>query len=227
MSSISTCGNCGLEFVDHDQKRLCRACIRLLIFDNPTSGTGLEYLTPSPTPESIYYADLFRINGKIWMIQGHGKSNAAMIATNNERADDLSRDATTIIRDKKDIYGRWDIGGINKEKPDLHKLHKLDYIAFCLDERMTDNGLFSGIKENIIETDLKTYVNLCSVYPYPGYIAGKQIFSDMELRYFSDRSLMALRFMELLYGEVNVKLLLVPFMESVEKKAQLYKTCRL
>lgn len=224
--SLSTCGNCGLEFVDHDEKKWCGACIRSLIFSNPLSETPMKHLIPSPTPGSIYYADLFRINGKLWMIQGHGKSQAGRIASNNERANDLARDAVAIIRDKKDVYGRYDVGGLNQEKTDLHKLHKLDYIAFCLDERRTNNKFISGIEENIIETDIKTYSMLCSEYQYPASI-GYQIFSEAELSYFRERELMTLRFIELLYGEVNVKLLLVPFMESVEKKAQLYETYRL
>ena len=42
----------------------------------------------SQNADPIYYADLFKINNKIWMVTGAGKSKAASIASNNHNEED-------------------------------------------------------------------------------------------------------------------------------------------
>jgi hypothetical protein len=55
--------------------------------------------------ESIYYADLFRINGKVWALTGTGKSDAGMAATAEKRDDDLARDSVAFVRDEAMLMG--------------------------------------------------------------------------------------------------------------------------
>ncbi|WWW10908.1 hypothetical protein V7P26_07785 [Arcobacter cryaerophilus gv. pseudocryaerophilus] len=92
--------------------------------------------------DSIYYADLFRINNKIWMIMGYGKSEVARIASNNIEEDDISRDSTAIKAKDNILEARFDIGAINTEldeetRNELSKFHKVDYIAYCLSPEQT------------------------------------------------------------------------------------------
>lgn len=42
--------------------------------------------------DSIYYADLFLINGRAWMITGTEKSAAGRLASNRDQANDKARD---------------------------------------------------------------------------------------------------------------------------------------
>jgi hypothetical protein len=71
-------------------------------------------LEASPNADSIYYADLFNIRDKIWMITGSGKSVAARLASDNKQEADIGRDSIAIIRDNKILYGYYDAGVMPK-----------------------------------------------------------------------------------------------------------------
>ena len=78
-----------------------------------------SHLEMSKNADSIYYADLFKINNKICMITGFGKSQAARIAINKNNEADIARDAVAIIRENNILYGCYDPGGTNPVKKDL------------------------------------------------------------------------------------------------------------
>jgi|LauGreDrversion4_2_1035121.scaffolds.fasta_scaffold752443_2 hypothetical protein len=96
--------------------------------------------------DSIYYADLFRIDSKVFMLTGSGKSIAARIASHENPNDDLARDGVTIVNINGKINGRYDLGAMCKNKPkDTYTFHELDFIAHSLTESQTKQ-IFS--KEN-------------------------------------------------------------------------------
>jgi len=86
--------------------------------------------------DSIYYADLFKIKNKVWMITGAGKSKAARMAVDNNKEADLARDAVAIFRDNDILYGRYDPGAFNPTLG-IEPWSKLDFIAHCLTEEET------------------------------------------------------------------------------------------
>ena len=55
-----------------------------------------SHLEMSKNADSIYYADLFKINNKICMITGFGKSQAARIAINKNNEADIARDLSDV-----------------------------------------------------------------------------------------------------------------------------------
>lgn len=92
----------------------------------------LDNLDPSPTADSIYYADLFRIAGRCWMIMGSGKSDAARIASEKDRAADLARDSVALIRDGDVLHGRYDLGALPKDparREEVCPVRRLDVVA--------------------------------------------------------------------------------------------------
>src|SRR6185312_14712349 len=139
-----------------------------------------SHLKPSDAPDSIYYADLFEINGHAWMIQGCGKTDAARIASNRNLEAMIATDAVAIIRDGDTLFGRYDPGALNTVKPELHKLHKLSAIAYCLDEEQT-NWLVSQNrgKREIAVAGNRTLSSLCATYAYPAHMA-PHFFSENE-----------------------------------------------
>lgn len=187
-------------------------------------GHNFHHLVPSDTPENIYYADLFSIGGHTWMIQGSGKTKAARIASGGLSASMYATDAVAIIRDGVNIFGRYDAGAMNPNLPELHALHKIDALAYCLDEKQTFD-LFDSrrLPLEIVDSDAYSLSLLCATYSYPAYMA-PHFFQPDELSYFADERRMTARFRELTAGVSGVRFLLVPFMPSVEEKASLYKS---
>lgn len=180
------------------------------------------HLVPSDTPENIYYADLFRINDRNWMIQGYGKTHAAQIASDKKLEAMYATDSVAIIREGNALSGRYDPGALTTKNSDVSKPHKLDAIAYCLDEEQTVKAFAprGGVRE-IVEADADLLSALCATYPYPGSLA-PHFFTPQQFAYFSNPRRMVERFKALTVGIVGTKFLIVPHMPTVEDKAVLY-----
>ncbi|WP_129106510.1 hypothetical protein [Arcobacter sp. AHV-9/2010] len=63
---------------------------------------------------------------------------------------------------------------------------------------------------------------LSTTYWYTG-IGVNMVFSPMEVMYLNDRERRIKKFKEIVSQAKNIKLLLVPYMETLEEKANLYK----
>ncbi len=185
------------------------------------------HLIATDTPENIYYADLFCINDKNWMILGYGKSNAARIATNKIHALDMARDAVAIIRKDDELFARYDPGALSETDSELNALYKLDAIAYCLNEEQTIKA-FDSVDDDreIADAGVEVLAALCATYMYPAYLA-PHFFSQAEFKYFSSAKRMRERFVELTKNTKGTAFLLVPHMPKVEEKAALYTNCDL
>jgi hypothetical protein len=190
----------------------------------PTGHIFADFVV-SDALDSIYYADLFEINGRNWMIQGFGKTEAARIASNKEKTAILAMDSVAIIRQGDSLFGRADFGAGNYDaNSDLYRMHKIDVIAYCLDETQTHKAfqLRGGVLE-IVEVDHHILSALCATYPYPAALAA-QFASAQELELLSNPARMMQRFLELTDGAVGSKFLLVPYMPNIDDKAALYRS---
>lgn len=184
----------------------------------------LKYVR-SEYADSIYYSDLFRIDEKIWLILGFGKSEAARIASGKERNNDLSRDCTAIKAEADNLFGRYDPGAIapkNNTKSDLHKFHRIDFIAYCLSPEQTDE-VFSSRPREIIFCSAELMSVLAVVYPYPAYCA-PYAFSPEEYANLADTQRRSNKFLEKIKQSGFKNLFLVPYMIELESKARLYNT---
>lgn len=174
--------------------------------------------------DSIYYADLFRIEGKIWMIMGYGKSEAARLASDDDRDCDLSRDCVALKVSDNELFGRYDpgtLGAYNDEDSELHKFHKIDFISFCLSQEQTKK-IFSSSARKIINCDPNLMSKLSVIYPYPAYTA-QFVFSPLEMEELSDPERRSNAFLKLVTDCNFNNLVLVPFMNELESKAELYR----
>lgn len=181
-------------------------------------------LQPSDLADSIYYADLFLINNLTWMIMGFGKSVAAYIASNKDGKSSVARDAVAITIKNGSLAGRYDPGGLNKDKINtLHRFYKIDIIAYCLSERETTQfNRKNQASLSIQATDNQMMGALSVQYPYPAY-AAPLLFEPFENEALQNPSRREKRFIEITNQVRNVKYVLVPYMISVEEKAELYK----
>lgn len=180
----------------------------------------------SPYADSIYYADLFEINDKKWMIMGCGKSEAARLANDRDSTKDFSRDSAAIALEGNTLKARFDMGAINldleeSKRDSLYKFHKIDCIAYCLFENET-RQIFKNKSLSIIECDLDYMAKKSTVFPYTGTMS-RFVFSDEEMQIFENDIRRQHRFFEIVHQADNVKLVLVPFMRTMEEKAKLYR----
>lgn len=174
---------------------------------------------PSIHADSIYYADLFRINNKVWALTGCGKSDAGRIASNKIEADDLARDSVALTRVGDDLFGHYDLGGVGAyaatPTPNL-----ISAIAYCLDQTETQK-MYGRKPLEIAEADNKTIALLLSDRQYPGSLA-RHVFSSSEHQQLIYPMRRLERFIELTQPPVNTRFLMIPFMPTVEQKASLY-----
>lgn len=176
----------------------------------------------SDTPENIFYADLFQMNGRNWMIQGYGKTNAARIATGKNSDFMYATDSVALIRKGDTLWGRYDLGASSNYDSELNKFHKLDAITYCLSEAQTIKAFApTGGKREIVDVDYEVLSALCATYPYPASLAF-HFFTQEEAEHFANPMRMTERFVELAKDTVGTKFLLIPYMPLVEEKAALY-----
>ena len=156
---------------------------------------------------------------------GYGKSEAARIASNNIEEDDISRDSTAIKAKDNILEARFDIGAINTEldeetRNELSKFHKVDYIAYCLSPEQTLE--ICNDQKKIIDVSLDKMSICSSIYVYPG-CGAQMVFSQKELIDLNDTKRRITKFKEIVSQVKDIKLLFIPYMETLEEKANLYK----
>lgn len=181
------------------------------------------HLVVSKHADSIYYGDLFKISEKIWMITGNGKSAAGLIASHYDQNADIARDCVGIIREGNTLYGYYDPGAMNKtvDRGNLHTLHKIDFIVYCLTREqstMMYPPQLSPIDHKLLATQL-------SESKYPAAFA-KYFFTEEKYCWLQNSQRRFEHFLTLTNNIDHVQFLLVPWMDSVEEKAFLYKTYR-
>jgi hypothetical protein len=179
-----------------------------------------SHLEMSKNADSIYYADLFKINNKIWMITGFGKSQAAKIAVNKNDKSYIAQDAVAIIRDNNILYGCYDSGAINSFAKDLPTLHKIDFIAYCLSDVQSQDFYLENPRaiEEINNNFVAIHLNN---FPYTGSTA-RYICSSNQYNWLSDVQRRYDRFLELTDNITTTQFVVVPWMVTVEEKALLY-----
>ena len=171
--------------------------------------------------ESIYYADLFRINGKVWALTGTGKSDAGRAATLSKQEDDLARDSVAFIRDGTTLMGRYDPGAINPALLNsLHTMHPLATVVYCLSEQETAKA-FANRPLELVQVDTETGGLLlsASVYHAPLF---EHFFDDNESAYIYNSERRLRHWLQLTAGATNTRWLLAPWMPSASAKGALY-----
>jgi hypothetical protein len=173
--------------------------------------------------DSIYYADLFKICGKVWMIMGSGKSGAGRIASNLEKDSDLARDGVALIAKNNQLFGRFDLGasGVHADQDSpLDELHQIDFIAFCLDVQQTA-ALYNDAPQVLRSTTAEIMARLSVFNMYPASMA-RNLCTPDEFAYYASPALREEKFKELVLSTGFASFLLVPFMATVQEKANLY-----
>lgn len=171
--------------------------------------------------ESIYYADLFRINGQVWALTGTGKSDAGKAATGNKRDDDLARDSVAFVREGAMLMGRYDLGAINSvllNDPD--ELHPLVAVVYCLSEAETAKA-FANRPLELIDVDPETVGFLLTKSVYPASMV-EYFFDDIEQAYLYNEERRWRHWLKLTVGTSGVRWLLAPWMPSAADKGALY-----
>lgn len=171
--------------------------------------------------ESIYYADLFRINGKVWALTGSGKSDAGRAATATKPDDDLARDSVAFVRDGAMLMGRYDPGALNPEMlDDIHALHPLVAVVYCLSEAETAKA-FANRPLELVNADAETVGLMLSKSLYPAPMV-QHFFDDNELSYLYNDLRRLSHWLKLTEGVHGVRWLLAPWMPSAADKGALY-----
>lgn len=177
-------------------------------------------LRASDHAESIYYADLFRINGKVWALTGTGKSDAGMAATARRREDDLARDSVAFLPENEMLMGRYDPGAINPELPELHAWHPLAAVVYCFSQEETEKA-FANRPLELVDADPKTIGLLLSKSVYPAPLV-PHFFDDDEQAYLYNDERRLLQWFKLTASASSVRWLLAPWMPTAVDKGALY-----
>jgi hypothetical protein len=151
---------------------------------------------------------------------GEGKSKAARLATNNSQECDLARDAVALTREADILYAHSDFGAFRYDSEAPVK-HKVDAIAYCVESEFNAN-IFAEHGNAILESDSKKVAGLASSWSYSGSLAKPFVTAD-EWRDLDDpiRKLRLLQ--KLTEGVISTKFLLMPYMPTLEGKADLYR----
>lgn len=173
--------------------------------------------------ESIYYADLFRINGKVWALTGTGKSDAGREATAKRPDDDLARDSVAFVRDGEMLMGRYDPGALNPEMlNDLHALHPLGAVVYCLSEAETAKA-FANRPLELVDVDPQTVGLMLTKSLYPASLA-QHFFDANELANLHNQERRLRHWLKLTVGTSGVRWLLAPWLPTASDKGALYAT---
>jgi hypothetical protein len=180
-------------------------------------------LMPSAHADAIYHADLFRIEGRGWMVGGTGKSRAAALAANGDPSADVARDSVAVILQDETIYGRHDPGAVPRDPVACdrrHPLHRLHFIAYCMSAGETEIA-YAGRVLAIARVDNKMLAWMLANAIYPAELAPFYFGRD-DLSRLLNRTLRVARFLQLTEGAAGTQFLVVPWMPTVEAKAALY-----
>lgn len=171
--------------------------------------------------ESIYYADLFRINGKVWALTGTGKSDAGRAATANNCDDDLARDSVAFVRNESMLMGCYDPGAFNPEMvDDCRVLHPLVAVVYCLSEAETAKA-FANRPLELVDADPETVGLMLSKSVYPAPLV-QHFFDENEQAHLYDPERRLLHWLKLTAGTSGVRWLLAPWMPTASDKGALY-----
>lgn len=170
--------------------------------------------------ENIHYIDLFTINGLNWAILGHGKSQAAMHASQQRREADLGRDCLALFVINGRLHGRYDPGMISQRDDDLFAPHPIDIVAYCLSEASTVH-IFGDDPREIVSCKPELLALFAIHHQYPAYALPHEV-SPGEWQRLCDPERRVENLLDLLQQDVSLPILLVPWMESVERKGDLY-----
>lgn len=176
----------------------------------------------SPHADTIYYADLFRIDGKIWMIMGTGKSDAARIASGNVNENDLGRDSIAVTLQDGLLVGRHDLGVQGAfADPSQHPLFAIDVMAYCLDAEAT--GSLPDRQDELVKVDMGLMAKLSVLGHYPASALEHACSTEVEFEDHASPANRARRLLALMTAARFENVFLVPFMSTVEEKAALYR----
>ena len=156
------------------------------------------------------------------MITGAGKSKAAFLSSQGEGS--LARDTVALLREDSDLFGYHDSGAIFKdpnEQKTTFSIHKIDFIAHCLNDDETKK-LFIEETLRIIKVPNIFLAGFLIKYIYP-ILSGRGFFSEEQLLFLHNPERRYNRFLELTKDISSTKFLVVPWMGSIEEKACLYK----
>lgn len=178
-------------------------------------------LTASAHADSIYYADLFRINGKVWALMGHGKSEAGRAATLCSKVDDLARDSVAFIRDGDALTGRYDQGAVAGNEA----VHRVEAVVFCLNASETAK-VFANRPLELREAPPELLGGLMSDLPYPAALVD-HFFDAREAADLRNPLRRVARWEALTAGVMGTRWFLAPFMATASAKGGLYAKQRL
>ncbi|MCQ9616418.1 hypothetical protein L1889_06615 [Paenalcaligenes niemegkensis] len=176
----------------------------------------------SPRLDRIYYADLFRINGKACVILGYGKSTAARLAADKVDANDLARDSVAIDEINGSLHAGYDPGGYGAYRDPnstRHTMHPVSMIIYCLDPVQT-TSMVTG--NSLIKCAPAQMAQLSVTYPYPASIA-PYVCTPAELGMYSSNNNRVKVLEDLLSRTEFSNTYLMPFTDTVEGKAQIYR----
>lgn len=180
-------------------------------------------LVRSPHADAIYHADLFLIEGRVWMIGGTGKTRAGCLASGGERAGSLGGDSVAILRQGDALHGRYDPGALPVdpiERRNRHPAYPLAAIAYCLSEMETMQA-YTDRPMAIACVDNKMLGWMLANAIYPAELA-PFYFDRARLSRLFNRALRVTRFLELTEGAAGTQFVVVPWMPTVEARAALY-----
>ncbi|WP_431823546.1 hypothetical protein [Burkholderia sp. F1] len=177
----------------------------------------------SPYVGSLYYADLFRISGKIWMIMGEGKTAAARIASKEVGSDELALDGVALAIQGGQLVGRFDLGGGEASADHTDSpFFLIDRIAYCLDERQTSEAPRSVSRTELHAVSANQMAYMAATKPFPGWGAKRAGMSEADYRKYEDRDRREAKFFELVTQANFRDFVFVPYMKTVADKAALY-----
>lgn len=183
----------------------------------------MQHFIVSPYIDALYYADLFRINGKIWMIMGEGKTTAARIASKEVKNDELALDGVALALHGGRLVGRFDLGGGEASADHTDSpFFRIDRIAFCLDERQTSEAPRSVSKTELHAVSAKQMAYMAVKKDFPGWGAKRAGMSEADYRKYADRDRREAKFFDLLTESNFRDFVFVPYMKTVADKAALY-----
>lgn len=171
--------------------------------------------------ENIHYADMFKINGRHWAILGHGKSRAAMVASNDDRAADLCRDSLAMFIQDGRLYGRFDPGMITDRDDDLFAHYPIDLVVYCISAETTVQ-VFGEKDREIVSCKPELLAAFSTQHFYPAWALTTVLDPEEHCR-LNDPERRACNLLDLLQASPDVPTLLVPWMDSDVAKAELYR----
>ncbi|MEW9900864.1 hypothetical protein ABWL39_19775 [Chitinivorax sp. PXF-14] len=177
------------------------------------------HLVLSEHADTIYYADLFRIEGQVWALTGVGKSDAGRAASGDDRENDLARDAVAFRRVGALLQARYDLGAVDPTDPD--PWHPVAAVVYCLGEHDT-RARYGAAARALLAVDALTVGAQLVHQPYPGSLARYFVVPEVMASLYDAKQRLQ-RWRELTDGAVGTQWWLAPWMATAEAKGALYR----